>query len=661
MKLSMRTLILALIAFLVNFSFGFSQNTEQLFSQKGLKFIADIYDDTNQFFDGSLFYVGDTVIENNKLLMYETKYGGFNYLQVENKKVYNTDLNLINKVILFDFGLNIGDTFVLKIFGIDTFIVNQKNILKLDDGLERIQITLKHKKQNWTLKWIEGIGFSQSGISLSYNSSVNLICVSNDQNGLIYKGDKFDEEKCSSRSCRYLTANFSINGFENKINLQNNSKNYNTVSWDFDDGNFSSFINAEHEYLNTGCYRILLTTYNECGEKAQFEKYYNYCTDSLWIKINPATFGKISFVDERKGWAITSENVFHTEDGGKTWISQSIPTAESPTKIRLHTIHMVNDTIGVIVNLSKDYTNLLLTKNGGISWEKITTGDQGTCFAKIFENGVIITASNGKVSISNDFGLSWTDTKKPRSFIGNDLKITGNQLITFIGGGISSHTFPGLIHISKDLGLTWKEIRVDEKYIIENAHFFNEEKGVTVGKHFILKTDDGGNSWREVFEFVNNEFFYDVDFSDELNGIAVTKNHILRTFDGGESWNIEYCQNKNIITNLEIINEEAYLSTQSGFFQRKVNDDFDCTTGVNYESFNKVVIFPTPALNTLNIKLFKLSYCKIKILDINGRTVLQTNVLDDTQLDLSILTSGIYFIHIYDHEKIMFVEKLIKI
>ena len=80
-------------------------------------------------------------------------------------------------------------------------------------------------------------------------------------------------------------------------------------------------------------------------------------------KINPLNFVEVSFINETLGWGITKEGIFHTIDGGMNWISQSLPPKNPSPKIQLHSIYMANSNVGVIVNVSNDYPNLLITKD----------------------------------------------------------------------------------------------------------------------------------------------------------------------------------------------------------------------------------------------------------------------------------------------------------
>jgi photosystem II stability/assembly factor-like uncharacterized protein len=74
---------------------------------------------------------------------------------------------------------------------------------------------------------------------------------------------------------------------------------------------------------------------------------------------------------------------------------------------------------------------------------------------------------------------------------------------------------------------------------------FNEDQAIVVSSGspgYILKTFDGGETWKKVFEDKRKEFFLDaIDFWDEDNGMVIgdpiDERFILyRTIDGGNTW-----------------------------------------------------------------------------------------------------------------------------
>lgn len=98
-----------------------------------------------------------------------------------------------------------------------------------------------------------------------------------------------------------------------------------------------------------------------------------------------------------------------------------------------------------------------------------------------------------------------------------------------------------------DSGRSWKwnQIKLYEKLDFRDIEAFSDQKAVMVNAgtpSVILLTNDGGESWKEVYRNESAEIFLDgIDFWDEKNGIIYGdpingQMVLLKTSDGGNSW-----------------------------------------------------------------------------------------------------------------------------
>lgn len=100
-----------------------------------------------------------------------------------------------------------------------------------------------------------------------------------------------------------------------------------------------------------------------------------------------------------------------------------------------------------------------------------------------------------------------------------------------------------------DLPLSYVKLDIDGR--INDIYFVNENKGFAVGgsrfeEGYILKTEDGGQTWNKINEnninSSNNQLIqtlYGIDFYNESIGqIVGFGGKILRTEDGGENWDL---------------------------------------------------------------------------------------------------------------------------
>jgi hypothetical protein len=105
----------------------------------------------------------------------------------------------------------------------------------------------------------------------------------------------------------------------------------------------------------------------------------------------------------------------------------------------------------------------------------------------------------------------------------------------------------GSVGKSTDGGDTWQWITVKgfEKTDFRDIEAFDDKTAVIMGiaePAYILKTTDGGENWKVVFQNNAKGMFLDaMEFWNEMSGIVIgdpidNKFFIARTFDGGNTW-----------------------------------------------------------------------------------------------------------------------------
>ncbi|HRQ51787.1 MAG TPA: oxidoreductase, partial [Agriterribacter sp.] len=120
------------------------------------------------------------------------------------------------------------------------------------------------------------------------------------------------------------------------------------------------------------------------------------------------------------------------------------------------------------------------------------------------------------------------------------LSVVDNKVIWVSGSN-------GTIGSSADGGRTWKWMQVKgfEKNDFRDIEAFDAATAVVMSiaePAYILKTNNGGNTWKVVFEDKRKGMFLDaMEFWNEQSGIVIGdpldgKIFIARTFDGGDTW-----------------------------------------------------------------------------------------------------------------------------
>lgn len=130
-------------------------------------------------------------------------------------------------------------------------------------------------------------------------------------------------------------------------------------------------------------------------------------------------------------------------------------------------------------------------------------------------------------------------------FSGNKVSLRGLSVVDNSTVWVSGNK--GTVGKSIDGGKTWNWIKVKgyDSTDFRDIEAFDANTAVIMGvasPAYILKTTDGGGTWKTVYENKQKDMFLDaMDFFDDRNGVVVGdpvngKLFIARTTDGGNSW-----------------------------------------------------------------------------------------------------------------------------
>lgn len=261
----------------------------------------------------------------------------------------------------------------------------------------------------------------------------------------------------------------------------------------------------------------------------------NMPSPMAWEKLNTEPYrGKqddIFFVNEKVGWyANGAGKIFKSTDGGDSWELQ----LEKPgTYFRC--LAFLDEKHGFAGNIGPGYfpnvtdsCPLYETKDGGITWEKVTkiTGPPvvGLCALQVMREDFI---NAGRLD--------------------QHTRLIG---VGRVGG-------PASLIMSDDLGESWQQIKLDDTAAMAfDVHFFNRREGfiaastdtdVSKSHALILKTSDGGASWRRVYESKRPfELTWKISFPSKEIGYVTIQSYnpdpkvadrfVAKSEDGGETW-----------------------------------------------------------------------------------------------------------------------------
>src|SRR5690606_27500178 len=289
--------------------------------------------------------------------------------------------------------------------------------------------------------------------------------------------------------------------------------------------------------------------------------------------------------------------MLQSTDQGESWILQTGISTE-----RLNNINFKNETTAYIAG---DNGTLLYTENGGTDWQTLDAGTTDNYYiASVTENSVQILSGPERAYLFRE-GMNGL-----QSFNNVDWNLYSLNL--------------GVAPIS---GLDFQND--NEGYAVTSADALCECCFIE-----ILKTNDGGTSWEQIYfeEFGMNGCNAQVGFSD------------ISFFEDGYGY-VLIGDVVIMITPTEIFTSTIFLGTED--FQKEA--DF--------------VLYPNPAEKTITLQLKnrKIENLSMTIFDITGKQIISSSVnAPTTAVNISDLSSGLYFVSLKQNGKTLGYQKLVK-
>ncbi len=153
---------------------------------------------------------------------------------------------------------------------------------------------------------------------------------------------------------------------------------------------------------------------------------------------------------------------------------------------------------------------VLVTENGGQSWEKLFIGSDADLYRVDFVNEKEGWIAGGRIRLAETNESMRHDKRGGYAYI--------------------FHTADG--------GKTWECQYGEKGRHLFALDFIDEKTGYACGERgFLIKTTDGGNNWNTLSTTGTLNWLYGMTFTDENNGFAVGLNEtVIRTRNGGKTW-----------------------------------------------------------------------------------------------------------------------------
>lgn len=241
-----------------------------------------------------------------------------------------------------------------------------------------------------------------------------------------------------------------------------------------------------------------------------------------WVSRHVNTGGNdlntVYFLDSKRGWVGGDEGYLsRTDDGGQSWIRQTIPT-----KAAINDIYFRDKEIGFL----------------------------------LAGNAIFVTRDNGS---------TWTRSRTflPDEFEGAEVELYSVRFSSknkgWVVGSVSKRerVVDSILVYTDDGGQNWRRQRAPSRLELIHIDFVSDKRGWIVGADgTILFTRDGGESWTKQ-NTATNATIYHIDFRGDKRGWAVgERGTILRTTNGGETWTAIPTNVKVTLLSVHFVNDD---------------------------------------------------------------------------------------------------------
>lgn len=380
--------------------------------------------------------------------------------------------------------------------------------------------------------------------------------------------------------------------------------------------------------------------------------------------LSSTSLDDFSFFDDNKGIVSLGYGFYLTTDGGATW-SPEKDVAPYPEFRGVHYSSAQNIFLGGGSRVFKS------TNNGATFTIQATTSPALTI------NDIKVVGSLGiavdeycKAAYSNDGGNTWSVISHT-ALCGS---IPSMELVDIVDDNTA---FIGKVRLFKTVngGATWSAVSTPTfgGSGVGAVDFISATEGFIVKTSKMYKTNDGGATWTDITNgftssipsFTATHSFGGSICAIDANTIYVGgKGYIYKTTNGGASFAIDYtntaCSSCNF-SNIEKSGNSLFASVSNGGLHPKVYKRDINAVGVteinNKISFN---IFPNPASQSIQIQGVDFNVgVHLKIISIDGK-IMKDETINQSNITISDLNSGMYFIELTDVKGKTGVTKFIK-
>ncbi|MCB2207903.1 MAG: T9SS type A sorting domain-containing protein [Bacteroidetes bacterium] len=384
---------------------------------------------------------------------------------------------------------------------------------------------------------------------------------------------------------------------------------------------------------------FFLLTFALCFVTFSFSQEYGWIDLSDNLPDNAFPITDIFFLNENEGWVTASSvnEIYHTTDGGLTFETQ---TTLQPSQ----TIYMLNELEGFAGGQSGAVHH---TSDGGETWSLINNFLPGTIFSMSFppdSDTGYICGNDGWVGKINSIHVFDQEKLVNANLYAISFPAKGEGWVC--GGSIIRHYINGVwtAELSAMLGG------------YNAMHFIDAQNGWIGGDGGQLIHTSNGYDFETQRPYGSGATLNGIYAINPLNAWAVGYHYIIKTNDSGNTWALDSVPLGGSGTLASVFFLNKNLGYVSGY---KQDDELISLPALfKYTGISAVAegqkntlsceLYPNPANDKLEVRSleFGVNGGTIEIYDVNGRILIEKHIPpgnETIEIDVSSFEGGIYF------------------
>jgi len=377
---------------------------------------------------------------------------------------------------------------------------------------------------------------------------------------------------------------------------------------------------------------------------------------------------EVKIINKELIYVSSSKGILYTKNAGDTWGKMIIP-----------------DSVGYIYSFFASNSNKLwfsaskgiyYSINAGSTWELMNKTYYSTIHfvndSLGFGGGFSIADGTHPIYKTTDKGKTWsTVAKLPNvSEIKRICFIDDNKGFAIVN--YLSSPSKGYILQTSNSGVNWLYANFPTTannnkgyYSDFNSLFICDANTIYVGGYQLIKSEDSGKNWVEVYETINSKLYSiavsDLHFFDKSNGFFSSQSQSPQSLYK-ISDNV-FSKNNAVIADLQgsihfdinLANNIGLAISDNGYCWVDQAIQFSPNSVDNPQIDSNISIYPNPANDFIRVSD---STLKLELFNSNGQLIKSVNTITSRQINTETLLAGLYIAKLYTNSGFV-IEKLI--